>query len=131
MGGTAHFTAPGGVTETLVNIQDEVTGAIYTIVTHGAGAKTATLPDQLGPATGNGTLTASLNPGDVYEVQLVGADYPAYESSPQITASQTPVITGSNGQADITLTANIFQYGGSGGAFQKGFKGRHHLIHAR
>jgi hypothetical protein len=130
-GGTAHFTAPAGVTETLVNIQDFNTGAIYTIVSHGSGSKTAALADTLGPANGAGQLTSSLNAGDTYEVQLVGADYPAYEASPQVNASQTPTITGANGQSDVTLTANVFTYGGSGGGIAKkyGFAGKHHLIH--
>jgi len=115
---TINFTAPAGVTETLVNVvvSDATYGtAYYTLVAQGSGAQSAVLPPNLGPTgTGSGT-TAATSPtipaGDAFRILLVGADYPAYEAIPSQNAQQTPTIAGANGQADITLVnsgSNIY-----------------------
>jgi hypothetical protein len=88
---------------------------------------TYSLPDTIGPnlATSGGKTNLQPSPtictaaqntaaasgtatnGDDVVVQLLGFDYPAYEISYGLTQSPTPenpAITGSNGQADITIS---------------------------
>lgn len=127
--GGASFTAvvPAGVTESALFIRDLApSGATifyYTIVTHGAGPQTFTLPPNIGPAangaaavaggTGNRTLVA----GDTVSFVLVGFDYAAMEAVPiganppqapnvsnGATACSGPGTTSTcTGQADVTL----------------------------
>jgi hypothetical protein len=97
--------------------------AYYTILVKAPGAYS--LPDTIGPNTsvtsGAGVITPSpsictaaqntaaagtATAGDTYTVQAIGADYPLYESLYPNSASQTPTLTGSNGQADITISAS-------------------------
>lgn len=119
---TVTFTAPPGVTETLVDVVDtqwcktELIGKMisprptvyYTVLVRGAGAQTAVLPANLGP-TGTSALTCSsagrtIVVGDPYTVILVGTDYPIFEAGPPQSTTQTPTLTGAGGQADITLS---------------------------
>jgi hypothetical protein len=105
----------------------------YTIVAHASG--TVTLPDTDGPnldygggpkafapsptlcsATANATedTANATTGGDIYTVQVYGADYPLYESSP-LFGSSAPTLTGANGQADITISPiAYYQYGNPG-----------------
>ncbi len=119
-GGTAHYTAPAGVTEVIVNLIDVsqsaccnggTQGYVYTQV-GGGGTQSLSFPDNLGPVPNpNAPATASINAGDEYEVQFIGVDYPAFEAAPPNT-SQTPAIVGANGQADVTLgIAGWYQLG--------------------
>jgi hypothetical protein len=83
-----------------------------------------TLPDTIGPNTTNNSGVGVITPSpsictaaqntaaagattaaDVYTIQVIGADYPLYESLYPISALQTPALTGANGQADITISA--------------------------
>lgn len=105
----------------------------YTILVKSPG--TYSLPDTIGPNTtitsGASTITpspsictvaqnaaaaAAVNaaaagstpanpPGDNYTVQAIGADYPLYEALYPNNTSQSPTLVGSNGQADITISA--------------------------
>ena len=118
-GGTATCTAPAGVTETIVELFDAETDSYYTQVVQGAGAVTATFADNLGG--GAGTAGPTLNPGDGYEVECIGADYPLYEAGPTQSNSQTPVIAGANGQADIVFD---FPFDSTYGAAEDTAKGR-------
>ncbi len=90
----------------------------YTLLTTGPGLQTLTLPNNLGPAvpgqtthtlcTSADNIAASGNPaatGDDFRVYAVGFDYPAFEAGdPTKALSQTPIITGASGQADITTS---------------------------
>jgi hypothetical protein len=125
-------TVPSGVTETWVWIQDS--GACYphsqgnsknvqyyTLVTTQTGPQQLTLPPDLGPTNGSGTTptictsadnqqaTGNPNaPGDTYLVYAAGFDYPAFAASYPGSRTQTPVISGPNGQADVTATEPAF-----------------------
>jgi len=111
-GGTATLTVPPDprVVETLVYVADTTKGTYYTLgPSHATGAVTLTLPDNLGPCRGSGCQSGanakpSISSGDSYQVYAASYDYPAFEASPPINTSQTPTITGSNGQADVTLS---------------------------
>ena len=94
----------------------------YTIVAKAPG--TYTLPDMDGPNTNTSGGTTGLTPspsictsaqnsaatsgsttvGDQYTVQLIGLDYDMYGATFPISTSQTPTLTGANGQADISLS---------------------------
>ncbi len=109
-GGTGHVTIPGGVTETEVFIVDVEAGLYYTVRVSGTGAQAFTLPATLGPCVGSGCQTGSsaspsLTSGDDVFVSAVGYDYPAFEAGPPGNTQQKPTITGSNGQADVTMSA--------------------------
>ncbi len=93
----------------------------YTLVAKAAG--TYTLPDTDGPNTTTTGGASGLTPspsictaaqntaaagaaaaGDNYSVQLVGLDYDMYGATYPINKSQSPTLTGANGQADITIS---------------------------
>ncbi len=89
----------------------------YTLIANGSGPQTLTLPDNLGPAVpGQTTHTlctsadnaaasgGATTTGDPYRLYAVGFDYPAFEAAYPQSTSQTPTITGANGQADITTS---------------------------
>jgi hypothetical protein len=112
-GGTGTVTIPAGVTETMVYIVDAPVGGTAVFYAIGpimaAGAQPFALPDNLGPCAGVGCQNGaganqSIHSGDSYFVSAVGFDYPAFQSAPPNNASQTPSITGANGQADITMS---------------------------
>jgi hypothetical protein len=116
-GGTVTFVSPAGTTETLIEIVDATAGNYYSIVVHGAGPHTATLPANLGPITG-GVAKPSIGVGNAVRVIGVGFDYPAMEAVPVGAGpAQAPVINNSGtacsfsgtnstcpGQADITVS---------------------------
>jgi hypothetical protein len=126
------IVVPSGVTETWVWVQDS--GACYphtqgnsknvqyyTVITTQTGAQQLTIPPNLGPTNGSGstpTICSSQDnqiatgnpnaPGDTYLVYVIGFDYPAYEAAYPATRSQTPIIVGPTGQADLTATQPAF-----------------------
>lgn len=127
---TVAFVAPPGVTESVVDIVDigsntAASGSnpaapiFYTVVAHGGGAQSVTLPPKLGPVAPNGTASPSIMPGDDYVIQVIGADYPLFEAGPPANTAATPTIAGANGQADITfapIAGNQSQVGYAGRA---------------
>lgn len=107
-GGVTGTVTPGaGATETLVYINDKTAGLWFTVGPISATGAFA-LPDNLGPCNSPGCgktdTTPSLAPGDAFVAYAVSFDYPAFESAPPISTSQTPNITGSNGQADLSVS---------------------------
>lgn len=114
-GGTVSVSVPSDsrITETMVYIVD-VTAAggmnFYTVgPLKGTGVLTGPLPDTLGPCFGSGCqngskATPSIATGDTYYLAAVSFDYPAFEAGPPGNTSQTPAITGTNGQADISMS---------------------------
>lgn len=100
----------------------------YAFVVHGSGPQSSIfVPPNLGPpgktsgvpthtfctvgdvAAEQSELTkigapAVANQQFIAQIQAVGFDYPAYESSYPFATSQTPKITGTSGQADVTTS---------------------------
>jgi len=116
-GGSGIIAVPPDprIVETMVYIEDlnPATLAVNNYYTvgplGGTGALAFTLPDTLGPCVGSGCqngagATPSIATGDMYAVYAVSYDYPAYEASPPLSATQTPVISGASGQADISMS---------------------------
>ncbi len=118
-GGTATLAVPSGprILETLLFIVDPAwnggsTPLFYTVgPATGTGTLTFTLPDNLGLCTLNSvgcqnTVSAgpSLQAGDAYSVYAASFDYPQFEAEPPGNTSQTPMITGPSGQADVSLS---------------------------
>ena len=101
----------------------------YTL--HAVGSGTVTLPDTDGPgsvvvtpvvstpslctAAQNTAAVGATTPGDTFIVQTIGFDYPAYSANyPMSLNNPAPVIAGSNGQADISISpASQFTSGSS------------------
>jgi hypothetical protein len=118
-GMTVAFTAPPGVTESVVDIVDigpnsgssaPPNGAApiyYTLVAHGGGTQVVTLPPNVGPVAANGTGSPSLLPGDNYTVTVIGVNYPLFEAGPPGNLEVAPTISGPNGQADITFSPTV------------------------
>lgn len=108
-GGTVTCTAPAGVTETIVDLQDTdaVSSAVlyYTVVAQGGGNVTATFAANLGTVSGSGTVRPTLKTGDSYTVQCIGVDYPAFEAGPPTNTQQAPSLGG--GQSDITISQGV------------------------
>jgi hypothetical protein len=96
----------------------------YTFVEKAAG--TYTLPDTDGPNTNTTGGPSGLTPspsictiaqntaaagaaaaGDTFYVQVIGTDYDMYGATFPITTSQSPTLTGANGQADITVSLPV------------------------
>ncbi|MGH7708155.1 MAG: hypothetical protein ACREM6_09565 [Vulcanimicrobiaceae bacterium] len=135
-GASVALTLPAGVTEALAQIVDigpdnlpamgascntSSTGSpiYYTVFFNASG--TIALSDAHGPgvpghpthtlctsadntAANNGTAVDA----DSYVVQAIGFDYPFYEASyPQSNRNSAPALTGSNGQADITISSQV------------------------
>lgn len=99
---TIHVTAPGSYT------LPDTDGPN----TNGTGGKSNLSPSpSICTGAQNNTATSGASTtGDVVSVQLIGFDYPAYGITyAGGTASQTPALTGSNGQADITISAPTTQ----------------------
>lgn len=111
-GGTSRVIVPADarIVETMIYIVDSTSGAFYTLgPLRGSGTLSAALPDKLGKCNGtncqNGPAAApSLASGDRYFISAVTYDYPAFEASPPGNTAQTPAITGSGGQADVSLS---------------------------
>lgn len=113
-GGTINVTVPAGVTEALIILQDRDGScypgsngapAYFTFLTKTTGAQAIAVPANLGPTFGPQTSTKTLCTGDRYRLYAVGFNYPAFESGPPNSTTPTPVVTGANGQADITTSA--------------------------
>lgn len=107
-GGLSGTVTPGaGATETLVYINDKSAGLWYTVgPINGAAPATFTLPSNLAPCTTPGCKGSapSIGTGDTYKVYAVSFDYPAFESAPPNSTSQTPTITGTGGQSDLSVS---------------------------
>lgn len=109
-GGLSGTITPGtGSTETLVYVRDVTAGLRYTVgPIAGASATTFTLPDALGPCNtagcGKSDTTPSIAAGDTYAVYAVSFDYPAFEAAPPISTTASPTLTGTNGQADLSVS---------------------------
>jgi hypothetical protein len=58
----------------------------------------------LGPLTQSGQKTPTICPGETYEIYSAGTDYPAYEASYPQNLQQLPLVTGNNGQADVSTS---------------------------
>lgn len=123
---------PSGVTETWVWVADDggcyphtqgnsLGIQYYTVRTTQTGPQQLTIPPDLGPTNGSGSTpticssaqnrAATGNPnasGDRYQVYAAGFDYPAYGAAYPSSTAQTPVITGVNGQVDVTATEPVF-----------------------
>jgi hypothetical protein len=88
---------------------DATSGAFFTVgPLAGTGTVNYTLPNNLGACTTN-CPQPSMASGDTILVAAVGYDYPAFEAGPPGNTSQTPAITGANGQADITMSPVVTQ----------------------
>jgi hypothetical protein len=88
------------------------------------GTTTYTLPDTDGPnttqngpsaltpspsictAAQNAKAVATGTPGDTFTTQEFAVDYPLFEASYPNTTSQAPALTGTAGQADISISPN-------------------------
>lgn len=115
-GGTGTITIPADarIVETMVYFFNSTAGTYFTIgPIRGTGVQAFTLPDLLGPcggAAGTGcqnsaaTQTRTINTGNGYRFYAATYDYPMFEASPPGSVSQTPTITGSGGQADISTS---------------------------
>lgn len=103
-GGTGSVNVPAGVTETEVFIWDANSNLYFTVgPLTGTGVVNYTFPNNLGPCTTT-CPQPSMAAGDTILVSAVGYDYPAFEAGPPGNKSITPAITGSNGQADLTMS---------------------------
>ena len=99
--------------------------AFFTIRTTQPGTQELTLPPNLGPTTNSvpthtictaaDNQQATGNPnatGDRYSIYAAGFDYPAYAAAYPQSSSVSPVISGTNGQADVSLSSvQQFTYG--------------------
>jgi hypothetical protein len=113
-GGTASITIPAGsaITETIIYVVDTSQGTYYSSKSiSGSGTLTFTLANNLGkcggpPGCENNPATAvpSIKSGDTYYVYAASFDYPQFEAEPPGNLQQKPTITGSNGQADVTMS---------------------------
>jgi hypothetical protein len=126
---------PSGLTEEWVYVSDfgqcypqttlGTSQAFFTVRTTQAGIQELTIPPNLGPRTGSQTThtictaadnqQATGNPnatGDRYSIYAAGFDYPAYAAAYPQSSSVNPVISGANGQADVSLSSvQQFVYG--------------------
>lgn len=104
---------PSGVTETEVFVVDVTANTYYTVIVSGTGAAVSwAIPGNLGPCSGANCQTGpnakpTIATGDTYYVAAVGYNYPAFEAGPPGNNQQKPVITGANGQADLTMSPVI------------------------
>lgn len=112
-GGTATLAVPSDprIVETLIYVVDVTAKLYYTSAPlTGTGTLTFTLADNLGICTVlvSGCQTShpgvSITSGDQYLVYAASFDYQQFEAEPPGNTSQTPTITGSGGQADISLS---------------------------
>ena len=106
-GGTVTCAAPAGVTETIVDLRDTTAGTYFTAIVTGGGAVTATFADNLGPQTAAKPTSPTIPTTDTYEINCIGADYPAFEAGPPTNLIQLPTITGTSGQADLTISPTL------------------------
>lgn len=110
-GGSGAVTVPSDarIVETMVYVVN-TTQALYFSIgpLRGTGTLSYTLPSTLGKCEGVGCQSTStvhsIPNNDAYSVAAVSYDYPAFEASPPGSLTQTPVISGAGGQADISLS---------------------------
>ena len=108
--GFAQAQAPARLAEHVAELVFEGDG-------HGTATGTATLPDTDGPGKTESLCTSAANTavataatpatdGDQFSVQVIGFDYPIYEASyPNSLGQSAPKISGANGQADVSISA--------------------------
>jgi hypothetical protein len=113
-GGTVNIQLPAGAQEAMtvieavggsgqgICVQSHEANSFYTLVSHSSG--NVVLDDMLGPLTQSGQKTPTICPGETYEIYSAGTDYPAYEASYPQNLQQLPLITGNNGQADVSTS---------------------------
>jgi hypothetical protein len=116
-GGSGVVTVPvdGRIVETMVYFLNVTQGTFFAVgPIRGTGPQAYALPDFLGPCGGAAGTGCQNNPatqsptfatGNIYRVYAATFDYPMFEASPPGSTSQTPAITGANGQADISTSA--------------------------
>lgn len=68
------------------------------------GVQTLVLPSNLGPTAGTAS-NRSICSGDTVGTYAAGFDYAVSGAAYPFSTSQTPAISGANGQADITTSA--------------------------
>ena len=107
--GTVAVPADPRITETMVYVYDLNSGSNFSVgPIAGTGTLSYRLPDGLGSCIPVGCQktnpSATLGGGDAVYVYAASFDYPMFEASPPANTAQTPTITGSTGQADITLS---------------------------
>jgi hypothetical protein len=107
--GTIVVPADPRITETMVYILDQTANNNFSVgPLKGTGAISYTLPDGYGPCIpvgcGKTNPSPSIPSGDIVFVYAASYDYPAFEAAPPASTSAKPTITGSGGQADITLS---------------------------
>jgi hypothetical protein len=114
--GTVTLTVPSGLYEAIVFVRAQDCDATerpnaqpdnYALVTHSSGIQSFVFSANLGPPDDAGAPTPTFCGGSGATAYAVGFDYPAYESSYPFNVSQTPTITNSNGQADVTTSAPV------------------------
>lgn len=111
--GTVTVPSDPRINETLVYVVNRTAGTYFTVGPFKrSGAFNYTLPGNLGPCGGTGCQTtssagATFATGNSYRVFAISYSYPAYEASAPISKSATPVITGANGQADISVSPTV------------------------
>lgn len=106
-GATGTVTVPAGVTEAEVFIIDQTTGEYFTAALTGitgAGTLNYSVAGNLG-SCGTNCPQPTFSTGDSIAYTVVGYDYPAIEASSPTSTTAKPTITGSNGQADLTMGA--------------------------
>ncbi|HET7813024.1 MAG TPA: hypothetical protein VFL13_01470 [Candidatus Baltobacteraceae bacterium] len=110
-GGSGTVTVPSDsrIVETMVYVYDENNGSYFTAgPIRGTGAQPYSIPDNLGACGTIGCQGTSPQPGmaasDTIVVYAASYDYGMFEASRPISTSQTPAITGANGQADVTFS---------------------------
>lgn len=110
-GGSGTVTIPSDsrIVETMVYVFDESNGSYFSAgPIKGTGAQSFAIPDNLGACGTIGCQSTSPQPGmtagDTVIVYAASYDYGMFEASRPISTSQTPTITGANGQADVTFS---------------------------
>jgi hypothetical protein len=140
-GATFAVVLPAGLREAYIQVEDigPATGTscngasaepvFYTLFVTASG--TATLPATDGPLGAPSLCTSAQNTaaaanagvttdGDQFTVQTIGFDYPAYESSyPNSSGNPAPVIIGTGGQSDITVSSQALWAQPAGGALTR------------
>ena len=104
-GGTVTYTAPPGTVETIAYVYDSTAGTFFSAISHTVGVQTLTITDNQGAHAFGSPATPTFTTGDKLSVYVVGYNYGAFEAGPPNNTSTTPTIVGSNGQADITMSA--------------------------
>ena len=101
-GGSVAVTVPAGITEAYVYVVDTTAGTGTDCF---PGSQTLVLPPNLGPTAGAAS-NRSICSGDTVATYAAGFDYAVTDAAYPFSKTQTPAISGANGQADITTSAS-------------------------